>query len=393
MAVAAAARRHRRRSSGGRSCTRADARLAVLLRPSIPTEYRARGRRACEGRRQAARAAPVRLPGHRHPVLRRLARRWRRGGEGYRRIRRNSQHHALDCCKREKVGTGGTADDDDVVEDGGGGVQGGGGRASDGGGDAGSSATTKADPPPGAVAGGGRPRRVGLRGLPSRVDRAWTVKVVSLAHQEVRRTLVERNIGDALPSRSVLGGGGRDERPGECGGRQSAPRVLGERGMPVELVRGWRRRRRRRPDGSHHRRRAGGIQIPPGWVEEGGPDLRPLLGRRRRGRARSFAHSRGQRRGERGGRGREQFRECRRGASTGGGKISQVGPAIGASFVALLALVAIVVAAFMFRRRHGDEGRDGSMGKKATSAVVDIYIFRFRSYLVTDIGRRWVAKG
>ncbi len=52
---------------------------------------------------------------------------------------------------------------------------------------------------------------------------------------------------------------------------------------------------------------------------------------------------------------------------------SQVGPAIGASFVALLALVAIIVVAFMFRRCCGDEGRDGSMGKKGTLAIVDRY--------------------
>ncbi len=42
-------------------------------------------------------------------------------------------------------------------------------------------------------------------------------------------------------------------------------------------------------------------------------------------------------------------------------------------FVALLAPVAIVVMAFMFRRHRGDEGRDGSMGKKVTLAVVDRY--------------------
>jgi hypothetical protein len=52
---------------------------------------------------------------------------------------------------------------------------------------------------------------------------------------------------------------------------------------------------------------------------------------------------------------------------------SQVGVAIGALFVILLALVAINVAVFMFRHRCKDEGRDCSTGKKATLAVIDRY--------------------
>jgi len=207
--------------------------------------------------------------------------------------------------------------------------------------------------------------------LDSRLDRAWTVKVVSLAYQEVGTSSGYDEDDDG--SRSGPGGGG-------------GSRVLASREY-ANLLLGFRVRAEYPPDLV-----GGGADLADvviGAVRAGSDSL--LAGFRRSVPTYAYFSSAGAADVRATLRTPEDDVASSANATDGGGandtassgaterpeaaNNSRVGTAVGVvSSVAVLALVAIIaVAVFVFRRRRrrGDEGRYGSsMGKKATSAVV-----------------------
>ena len=272
----------------------------------------------------------------------------------YRRRRhRDLQLFALECREYEKAKSEGIyVEDAWGCEGGGGGGAGGGPTAS------------SSDLPELSLEEGDLVASAFREFLDSRLDRVWTVKVVSLAYQEVGTSGYDDDDDDG---RSGPGGGG-------------GSRVLASSREFANLLLGFRVRAEFPPDryggGADLAEvvvgavRAGSDSLLAGFKRSvptyahfssaGAVDVRATLRTPENGVASANAT-------EWGGANDTASSATERPESSNN---SRVGKAVGVvSFVVVLALVAAAVFVFR-RRRRGDEGRDGSMGKKATSAVV-----------------------